>query len=242
MFEKKSIIAFKFSHFLIQQILKHKDCYNCSKKVKLFLYKILHVFFFLISQKKYKIMMRLFLALKFVASPEYVSVIEELKHLLRRDSISWADPNLAHLTLKFFGNTPDYKMDKINKQLELVSHNLMPIDFSISKIGAFGSSYKPQVLWFGIDKEEELKNIHSEIMNALKPIDYFPDAGNFVPHITFARIHKTTDKTWFWKCVEKFQTHPIQKVEIDKIHLIESRLTPEKAIHNIIRTFDFSKK
>lgn len=183
--------------------------------------------------------MRLFLALNIEASQEYISIINDLKHLLRRDSISWADSNIAHLTLKFFGNTPDYKLKKIDKQLEEACQNIKPIQFSITKIGAFGSSYKPQILWFGIDQEEKLKEIHNEIMKALKPIGYLPDAGNFVPHITFARIHKTNDKAWFWKCVEKHQTSHIQDVYAEKIHLFESKLSAEKPIHDIVKSYSF---
>lgn len=183
--------------------------------------------------------MRLFLALNIEASQEYISIINDLKHLLRGDSISWANPNIAHLTLKFFGNTPDYRLKKIENQLEEVCQNIKPIEFSITKIGAFGSSYKPQILWFGIDQEEKLKEIHNEIMKALKPIGYLPDAGNFVPHITFARIHKTNDKAWFWKCVEKHQTSHIQDVYAEKIHLFESKLSAEKPIHDIVKSYSF---
>lgn len=185
--------------------------------------------------------MRLFLALKIEPSERYLSVINELKHSLRRDTISWADPNIAHLTLKFFGNTPDYKVEKIHRQLENACKSLQPIQFSINKIGAFGSSYQPQILWFGINEEKMLKQLHSDLMEAIKPIGYQPDAGNFVPHITFARIHKTVDKPWFWKCVEKYQKTHIQDVNTHEIHLFESNLTPEKAVHSIIRTCNFQK-
>lgn len=185
--------------------------------------------------------MRLFLALKIEPSETYLSVIDELKHSLRRDTISWADPKIAHLTLKFFGNTPDYRVDKIHRRMDDACKNIEPVKFSINKIGAFGSSYKPQILWFGLKEEEMLKQLHSQIMEAIKPIGYLPDAGNFVPHITFARIHKTMDKPWFWKCVEKFQNAQIQDVVIDKVHLFESKLTPEKAVHSIIRTYYFQK-
>ena len=184
--------------------------------------------------------MRLFLALKIEPSETYLSVINELKHSLRRDTISWADPNNAHLTLKFFGSTSDYRVDKIHRQMDEICQNIEPVKFSINKIGAFGSSYKPQILWFGLKEEEVLKQLHSKIMEAIKPIGYLPDAGNFVPHITFARIHKTVDKPWFWKCVEKHQKSNIQDVEIINIHLYESKLTPEKAVHSIIHTYQLS--
>lgn len=185
--------------------------------------------------------MRLFLACKIEPSPKYLEIIEDLKHLLRHDKISWAEPKIAHLTLKFFGETPDYRIKKINKNIFEACSNIDAFDFSLSKIGAFGSSYKPQIIWFGTTDENDLKQVHSEIMNALNPIGYFPDQGNFVPHATIARISKTTDKQWFWKCIEKYQTEFIQNVEVNELYLFESKLTPEKAIHKIVERYPLKK-
>ncbi len=181
--------------------------------------------------------MKLFLACKIEPSEQYLAVFSDLKHLLRHDKISWAEPNNAHLTLKFFGETPDYRAEKINKQLLKASQKLSPFSFAIHKIGAFGSTYQPKIIWFGVDEENIFKQVHQIIFEDLCKIGYYPDAGNFVPHLTIARISKTSDKKWFWKCIEKYQTDFIQKVVVNELFLFESNLTNENPTYRIIEKY-----
>ncbi len=178
--------------------------------------------------------MKLFLACKIEPTEQYIAVINDLRHLLRQDKILWAEPLNAHLTLKFFGEKSNYRTEKINNQLIKASQKLSPFEFSINKIGAFGSTYQPKIIWFGVENENLLKQIHQTIMDELNPIGYYPDAGNFVPHITLARIAKTCDKKWFWKCIEKYQTSFIQKVKVSELYLFESKLSIENPNYSVI--------
>lgn len=181
--------------------------------------------------------MRLFLAFKIEPSEQYLSIISDLKHLLRHDKISWANPLNAHLTLKFFGETPDYKIEKINKALIKSTQKLTSFEVSIDKIGAFGSTYQPKIIWFGMNTEDIIKQSQQIITDDLSSIGYYPDEGNFVPHITIARISKTTDKKWFWKCIEKYQTTFVQKASLNELFLFESKLTTENPCYNVIKKY-----
>ena len=98
--------------------------------------------------------MRLFLAIKIEPSDKYLQTIEALKHKLRFDKISWSKPEMAHLTFKYFGRTPDKRLKQIDKYLQIASKNVEPFQLNINKIGAFGSSYRPSVLWFGVEEEK----------------------------------------------------------------------------------------
>ena len=186
--------------------------------------------------------MRLFLAIKIEPSDKYLQTIEALKHKLRFDKISWSKPEMAHLTFKYFGRTPDKRLKQIDKYLQIASKNVEPFQLNINKIGAFGSSYRPSVLWFGVEEEKLLKSVHHKLFFQLKFAGYTPDRGHFVPHITIARIHKTTDKSWFWKSVEEYQTEWIQQVEVKEMHLFNSIDSPRGVIHKLINTYEFSKE
>ncbi len=180
---------------------------------------------------------RVFLAIPITPSEGYVAVYERLKHRLRMDMISWIEPGIAHLTLKFFGKTSDARIESIIKSIRKGVSEQQGFDFVIDKMGAFGSSHSPKVIWFGVEHPEKINELHQQIMKHIRGIGYFPDPGNFVPHITLARVKKCDDKQWFWKSLEEHQNKDIQPVSVDKIVLYESILQPKGAIHHVIEEF-----
>lgn len=183
---------------------------------------------------------RLFLAIDIHPSDTYQQLFEKLKHKLRFDMISWIEPQSAHLTLKFFGETPNTRIDSILKSIECAVVSQSPFEFSIDKVGAFGSKHSPKVIWLGVENDKAIRLLHQDVMQSIRKIGYFPDPGNFVPHITLARVKKVEDKDWFWKSIAEFQSQTIQQVVVDKVVLYESILTKKGANHNIIKEFPFS--
>ena len=63
-----------------------------------------------------------------------------------------------HLTLKFFGETAEERIHEIEDVLSNVSEANKPFQFSLKSIGIFGSSYRPRLIWFGINHDELIKN------------------------------------------------------------------------------------
>lgn len=180
---------------------------------------------------------RLFLAIPIQPSEEYLAIYERLKHRLRMDMISWIDPHSAHLTLKFFGETPVERIDSIINAISKGIESSESFIFFLNKIGAFGSSHSPKVIWLGLEEQEKVVLLHAELMKSLRTIGYFPDPGNFVPHITLGRVKKCTDKQWFWESIEEVRDKEIQQVQVNKLVLFESVLQRKGAIHNQIAEF-----
>jgi RNA 2',3'-cyclic 3'-phosphodiesterase len=182
---------------------------------------------------------RLFVAIKFTPNENYIAAFEYLRRRLRMDMISWIEPQTAHLTLKFFGNTPVERIEEIERSLNKAVENQQPFEITIDKFGAFGSSHSPKVIWAGFNENEQVIALHQRVMKAIRPIGYFPDPGNFVPHITVGRVKKMTDKTWFWESLAEIQNSEIQTLTVDKIILYESVLLKKGAQHIPIKEFPF---
>ncbi len=180
---------------------------------------------------------RLFLAIQTLPSVEYLAIYERLKHRLRMDMISWIDPHSAHLTLKFFGETPVDRIEKIINSINNGINLSHPFEFSLDKIGVFGSSHSPKIIWLGVENQEKIIQLHNDIMKSLRIIGYFPDPGNFVPHITLGRIKKCTDKQWFWDSIEEAKNKDIQQIKVTKLILFESVLQRKGATHTQIAEF-----
>ncbi|MEG1555286.1 MAG: 2'-5' RNA ligase family protein, partial [Bacteroidales bacterium] len=72
-------------------------------------------------------------------------------------------------------------------------------------------------------------------------LDFEPNHGNFVPHITLGRIKKVDDKKHFWKLIDTSKPDFTQVISIDEIILFQSKLTPSGPLYKVIETFSLTK-
>lgn len=140
-------------------------------------------------------------------------------------NIRWVEPKYLHMTLKFFGPTSDNRIEKIKKSLENVLVRQNKFEFSITKLRMFGSRNSPKVLWWGIDKESELKSLVASFQKELDTLGLYSDRQNFVPHITLGRIIKVNSQAFFQKQIKRFSETEIINVDVNTIVLMESRIT-----------------
>jgi 2'-5' RNA ligase len=182
---------------------------------------------------------RLFVAIKFKPNELYQDLVNQLRHRLRTDMISWIEPEMAHLTLKFFGQTPVTRIESIESALLKSVQNQAPFEIKIDKVGAFGSSHSPKVIWMGMQDDTLVKKLHFDLINSIRQLGYYPDPGNFIPHITLGRVKKIMDKPWFWDSISLLQNREIQTAVIDKTILYESVLLKKGVKHNVVQEFPF---
>ncbi len=182
-------------------------------------------------------MKRLFLAVKITPDKKLNQLFQNLRTDLTNEKIKWVDPMNLHLTLKFFGETEEIRIKEINQLIEHIISKTNSFCFEISNLGIFGSSYKPKVVWLGINKSNELINLADSILNELKTIGFERDRQNFVPHLTLGRINYLTDKKRFKQIVSKYNISKIQTVNVNEIFLFESILRKEGPIYNIISCY-----
>ena len=108
-------------------------------------------------------MKRLFVAFKIHPSAHYISLFNEISSLLRHERINWVEPENTHLTIKFLGETDEAKIPAICQVLESAVAQSNPFTLKIANTGIFGSRYDPKVIWFGIEKQDELDNLAQNI-------------------------------------------------------------------------------
>ena len=182
-------------------------------------------------------MRRLFAAIKVNPSEEFLSRYFALKRNLAKEKIKWVEPENIHITLKFFGETPDHHIPGISIALQEASRKNNPFGFSIINTGIFGSSYHPKVIWFGIEPTNKIIQLSSCIFSALERIGIEKDRQNFVPHLTIGRIKTLEDKAFFQKVMVQYRDGFIQKEEVSEFHLIESQLSPKGPRYAVIESY-----
>ncbi len=186
-------------------------------------------------------MKHLFIAFKLTPDDNTINVYNSLRKALKYNNIRWVEPDKFHLTLTYIGSTPEDKISSVVNIIQETCKSRRVINFSLNRIGIFGSRYSPRVIWFGVTSNNKIENIATEIINRLDKAGFNKDRQNFIPHITIARITKIVDKQLFNKEMEDVNSIYLQKSVFDKVILFESVLSNNKTTHNEIFSFSFSK-
>ena len=182
-------------------------------------------------------MKRIFAAIKINPVDQFVQIYNDLKSACLHDKIKWVELYNIHITLKFFGETEKGKIDGIKNLLTKISKNHTSFSLNIKDVGIFGSSYKPRVIWFDIEKNESLINLANDVLDQVRSIGFKSDRQNFVPHLTIGRIKYIDDKKRFQEVINKYRSIEIQEQKVDQFYLIESILTPNGPEYKILQSF-----
>ncbi len=182
-------------------------------------------------------MKRLFIATKITLGAEYQQLVAQLKQELRHDDIIWVKNEVQHLTLRFLGATPDSQIPGIKRALEEVCRESTPFYLDLNKLGAFGSRYKPDVLWLGFNEFFFYKQLFEKLETRLLDLGLEPAYGNFVPHITLGRVKHVINKQRFWKSVEKLSPTVSQMLPITEMTLYQSFLHKDGPEYKPLATY-----
>lgn len=183
--------------------------------------------------------LRLFAAIHIVPDDEFTMIYNGLRQTLDFNIIKWVDMHNMHITLRFFGDTPEDELPIIIQALQKAKSGISPFKLTLEKTGIFGSRYDPRVIWFGIKENKGLLDLHSNITKSLEEVEYFADRQNFVPHLTIARIKEIKDKQFFNQIIERFSDIKLLSQDISEFSLYQSELKKEGPVHTCIETFQF---
>jgi len=186
-------------------------------------------------------MKRLFAAIKIKPEKTFFEVYTHLTTNLSNERINWVNPENIHITLKFFGETDERKIPDINAVFKNIALHTRPFTLSINKVGIFGSSYQPKVVWFGIDTNPVLLELARNVKTDLQTIGFDDDGQHFVPHLTIGRIKLLNDRKFFQEVINEHKNTFIQEVPVNRFFLYESILRREGPIYKVVETFPFSQ-
>lgn len=181
--------------------------------------------------------LRLFAAIHIKPDDNFSMTFSGLKQTLDYNIIKWVDLHNMHITLRFFGDTPEDEVPKITEALQKAAAGIKPFNLTLEKTGIFGSRYDPRVIWFGIKENPTLINLHSNITKSLEEVEYFGDRQNFVPHLTIGRIKEIRDKQFFQQIIDRFSDLKLLEQDVTEFSLYKSDLKKEGPVHTCIETF-----
>lgn len=186
-------------------------------------------------------MKRLFAAVRINPGESYLKSFRIIRSGLRSEAIKWVEEHNIHITIKFFGETEERLIPGISESLAGVAQNTDPLNFCLSGLGIFGSSYQPRVLWTGIVPHEQLSSLMKRTQKEMEQHGFESDRQNIVPHLTLGRIKFLKDKELFRKSLEAGKNIRSEPMILQECILFESILRKEGPEYIILEKFPFGK-
>ena len=169
--------------------------------------------------------MRLFVSVDL--PDDLAPVVEAVQDDLREASgLNCIDPEQAHVTLTFLGETAPERLDEIEDALEAAvgEADLDPFEATVEGIGAFPSEEYVRVVWLGIGRGgEELSRLHETIEARTTDLGFDPEDHEFTPHVTLARMNHAGGKDLL-KRVLRERDPGVGSMRVDEVRLTESEL------------------
>jgi len=187
-------------------------------------------------------MKRLFAAIKIEPGDEFMSVYRNLKHDLRYEKIKWVEDQNIHITLKFFGETEESKIDAIGAVIQKRATATPEFHLLLKSLGIFGSSYAPKVVWTGIQPHDLMVSLMKNLHHDLQAAGYDPDRQNLVPHLTLGRIKLLNDKVIFQRTIERYKGLASSQMPVKELILFESILHREGPEYRALGQFPLKKE
>jgi 2'-5' RNA ligase len=130
----------------------------------------------------------------FLAVPMPDDVRERIRALVERLEpnewpMRWIDPDNAHLTLHFLGDTPPEEAAILRMALPAIVAQHGAFDLRTAGLGVFPKLQRPRVLWLGIfGPAHRLESLFNELGDVLDEMGFPIEERPFSPHITLGRV------------------------------------------------------
>ncbi|NWF93330.1 MAG: RNA 2',3'-cyclic phosphodiesterase [Syntrophaceae bacterium] len=181
-------------------------------------------------------MIRSFLAIQLPKT--ILKKIDEIQEDLKssRADVKWVNSDHIHLTLKFFGNIEESRIDPIVKSIERLIQNRSPFSLKVRGMGAFPHAKNPRVIWMGLaDGKEILAGFQRELEMRLQEIGFETEGRPFRPHLTLGRMRSAKGKDELIGRMEKYREGEFGDFQVERIVLFRSDLRPAGPIYTPLR-------
>jgi 2'-5' RNA ligase len=164
--------------------------------------------------------------------------IEEVQGDLRSThaDVRWMNPEKIHITLTFFGNIEESRIDPIFKSIEEPVRNTLPFPLKAIGVGAFPHLRNPRVIWMGlVDGKEVLTSFQKQIEIQLEKIGFQPENRSFHPHLTLGRMKSSRGKEVLVGRMEKYREEVFGDFQVERVVLFKSDLKPSGPIYTLLK-------
>lgn len=151
----------------------------------------------------------------------------------------WPSPDQFHITLRFIGDADDNQAARFEEALGHVKASA--VECVPYGLDVLPTRRNPSVLIVGLERSDALMAVYQQVSDALEGEGLHSEDRSYRPHVTLARLDDVSDLAVhdFLSAHEDLSLDPFR---VDTIHLYESTLTRDGAIHNRRASFPLGTK
>jgi 2'-5' RNA ligase len=153
--------------------------------------------------------------------PIYNEIVDELGEVVFG---KWTEINNLHI-----------EIDKIDSLTEALGDSLGLKDspLKIRGLGCFPTANKPRLVYARVfNPDNSIRKNYESIEKKMGALGFPPEVKFFVPHVTLMRVKSSL--TGFGDKLKSYNNMPIGLMPSYKINLVESSLTNQGPIYNIL--------
>lgn len=181
--------------------------------------------------------LRAFLAIE-VPEELKLKIYKVIKEFKKTDArIKYVELENLHLTLKFFGDIDTEGIGLLSDRISSVAGSFDGFKVNVKNCGAFPNTNRPKVIWLGIENDENIKKLHDALDKEFVKLGFDGDK-RFSTHLTIGRMKSSKGKDEVKSTIEKFSDVEIGEMNVDKIVLKKSTLTPQGPIYENLKEFE----
>lgn len=180
----------------------------------------------------------------FLCLPVDAAISEHLAALSREarrrisTRASWVVPENFHVTVRFLGEIDPMLTVDLEAVCKTVARDVPRFDVRIDRVGAFPAAERPRVLWAGGPAPDAFGVLTKRLETALQALGFGRSRPETVAHITLARL-KGRPEDGIAQTIAALSEIPDWTLPVDRLVLMESRLTPQGAVYAPLFTLSF---
>jgi 2'-5' RNA ligase len=140
--------------------------------------------------------------------------------------LTFVDPALIHITVKFLGEIDDRIIPKISAALQSIRFEAFPVTAGRVTVN---SPRNPRTVWSVIDDHGKGRQLFSRVEDALAPLGFAKETRPFTPHATVARVR--TEDPSLRTCLDLLKDRTYGMCTISGLKLKKSTLTSKGPIY-----------
>ncbi|MFB6110480.1 MAG: RNA 2',3'-cyclic phosphodiesterase [Halodesulfurarchaeum sp.] len=154
--------------------------------------------------------------------------------------LDFVDPEQAHLTLKFLGETDPDRVEEITAALEsaVETADVGPFEATFEGLGVFPDPEYIKVLWLGVSEgDEAFEALQAPIEEHLVELGFDPADHEFTPHVTLARMRHAGGKDLVQDRLAELSP-TVGEMTVEEVRLTESVLTEDGPVYETVAGFE----
>jgi 2'-5' RNA ligase len=153
--------------------------------------------------------------------------------------LNFTDPEQAHLTVKFLGDTDPGRLVELENAIAdaVDGAGVAPFEATVGGLGAFPSAEYIRVVWLGFESGgEELTRLHEAIEERTVALGFEPEDHDFTPHVTVARMQHAGGKELVQQVLRE-RSPTVGSWTVQAVRLTESELGPDGPEYSTLARF-----